>query len=126
GDKTQTVHGMPGSDSDYWIVKTDSLGNKQWDKDFGGTGIDWLYSVIQTADGGYLLGGTSYSDSSGDKSENSRGVSDYWIVKLDSLGNKQWDKDFGGFADDPFTALIQTADNGYVLGGHSYSGIGGD
>ena len=123
GDKTQPSWGG----GDYWIVKTDSIGNKQWDKDFGGTSIEWLFSVQETADGGFILGGYSYSDSSGDKTQNAWGTSgDYWIVKTDSLGNKQWDKDFGGYSIDDLTSLQQTSDGGYILGGYSVSEIGGD
>jgi len=122
GDKTQPSWGGP----DYWIVKTDSVGNKQWDKRFGGAGDDALYSLRQTSDEGYILGGYSISDSSGDKTQPSWGGNDYWIVKTDSLGIKQWDKRFGGTAIDWFYFLRQTSDGGYILGGLSNSGIGGD
>ncbi len=123
GDKTQNT--WAGS-YDYWVVKTDSLGNKQWDKDFGGTGLDWLYALQQTTDGGYILGGFSLSDSSGDKTQDTWGSFDYWVVKIDSLGNKQWDKDFGGTNDDELYSLQQTNDGGFLLGGYSNSGISGD
>ncbi|MEO8148325.1 MAG: T9SS type A sorting domain-containing protein [Bacteroidia bacterium] len=122
GDKTQSLWGA----CDYWIVKTDSLGNKQWDKDFGGSTYDYFRSMRQTSDGGYILGGFSYSDISGDKTQSLWGVCDYWIVKTDSLGNKQWDKDFGGTQSDALLSLQQTADMGYVLGGVSASEISGD
>jgi len=122
GDKTQDTWGA----WDYWIVKTDSLGTKQWDKDFGGTDGDFLYSIQQTSDGGYILGGISSSNISGDKTQNTRGTIDYWIVKTDSLGNKLWDKDFGGTDDDLLHSIQQTADGGYILGGWSQSNLGGD
>jgi len=112
--------------SDYWIVKTDSAGMYQWDKDFGGLNIDNLYAIQQTADGGYLLGGYSFSGIGGDKTQLSIGENDLWIVKTDSLGNYQWDKDFGGTDDDYIFSLQQTTDAGYILGGISFSGIGGD
>jgi len=71
---------------DYWIVKTDSVGNIQWQNTIGGTDEDWLYSIQQTSDEGYILGGCSKSNTSGDKTENSNGGEDYWIVKIcDSL-----------------------------------------
>ena len=126
GDKTEASKG----NWDYWIVKTDSFGIKQWDKDFGGSGIDWLSWVQQTADGGYILGGYSTSDSSGDKSQKNWDTTlmyaDYWIVKIDSLGIKQWDRAFGGFGNDNLYAMQQTSDGGYILGGVSHSDIGGD
>src|SRR4051812_22708364 len=96
GDKTQPLWGW----QDYWIIKIDSSGTMQWDKRFGGTDIDRLYSLHETADGGYILGGYSRSDISGDKTQDTIGGIDYWIVKTDSLGNKQWDKDFGGTSDE--------------------------
>lgn len=122
GDKTQASQG----DYDYWIVKTDSLGNKQWDKTFGGSAIDFLYAIQQTTDGGYILGGYSYSGKSGDKTQESWGAYDFWIVKTDASGNKQWDKRFGGSAYDYFSSLKQTIDKGYILGGYTAGPIDGD
>ncbi len=126
GDKTQNNWDPFLASADYWIVKINSVGIKQWDKTFGGTADDYLLFVQQTTDGGYILGGASESDSSGDKTQNAWGLYDYWIVKTDSLGNKQWDKRFGGIANEELYSLQQTADGGYILGGYSYSNISGD
>lgn len=126
GDKTQANWDTVTGTSDFWIVKTDSAGNKQWDKDFGGTNNDKLLSIQQTTDGGYILGGSSSSGIGGDKTQPLQGFYDYWIVKMDSSGNKQWDKDFGGLSTDELVSIKQTADGGFFLGGYSYSGIGGD
>ena len=122
GDRTQPSRG----DVDYWIIKTDSVGRKQWDKRFGGTGRDMCTGALQTRDGGYLLGGYSDSGAGADKTQGSRGGEDYWIVKLDASGTKQWDKRFGGVSDEHLTGLLQTADGGYIVGGDSNSGAGGD
>jgi hypothetical protein len=122
GNKTQPSWG----DDDDWIVKLKPNGNKQWDKRFGGTNTDFLYSMQQTNDGGYILGGSSASDSSGDKTQASQGNKDYWIVKIDSLGNKQWDKTFGGSEEDGLIVVKQTIDGGYILGGYSKSPVSGD
>src|SRR6185436_478963 len=99
---------------------------KMWDKRLGGIESDWITFFQCTADGGYILGGSSYSPVSGDKTQDHWGQGDYWIVKTDSLGNKQWDKRFGGTQTDNLMALQQTSDGGYILGGYSASGIGGD
>ena len=64
------------------MVKVDAAGDKQWDRRFGGTASDACWSVEQTDDGGYVLVGWSFSDAGGDKSEDSRGDSDYWLVKV--------------------------------------------
>lgn len=122
GDKTQNARGG----LDYWIVKTDASGAKQWDVRFGGSGDDELRSVQQTIDGGYILAGFSSSGISGDKSEASRGVTDYWLVKTDANGTKQWDARFGGASNDELRSCMQTIDGGYILAGFSKSGIGGD
>lgn len=127
GDKTQGNWDITLNTFDYWIVKIDSLGGKQWDKVFGGTGAEDLRMIQQTSDGGYILGGSSSSGINGDKSQATWGSStDYWIVKIDSLGNKQWDKDFGGTGTDYLFSLQQTFDGGYILGGFSNSIISGD
>ncbi len=122
GDKSQASKGG----FDYWVVKVDATGNKVWDKTFGGSGEEKLFSVQQTADGGYILGGASTSGISGDKTEASKGLGDFWVVKLDATGNKVWDKTYGGSALDELISLQQTADGGYILGGVSASPVSGD
>ncbi len=107
---------------DYWIIKIDSTGNKMWDKRLGGNSSDCLSQVIQTSDGGFLLAGDSYSDSSGDRSQSSRGREDYWIVKTDSIGNKVWDKRFGCNGSDILTSVCQAPDGGYMLLGTGNQG----
>ncbi len=70
---------------DYWIVKLNKAGRIEWDKTYGGSSEDDFAAMEPTADGGYILGGTSFSNESFEKSENSKGLDDYWIVKVDSL-----------------------------------------
>ncbi len=122
GEKTQNRRGS----ADYWIVKLDSGGNIQFDKTIGGSSFDNLFALQQTSDGGYILGGTSFSNKSGNKSQNSRGGTDYWIVKLNSKGNIQFDKTIGGDDEDDLSSLQQTTDGGYILGGTSFSRISGE
>ncbi|GAB4055641.1 hypothetical protein GCM10028810_68560 [Spirosoma litoris] len=122
GDKSQPSQG----NNDYWVVKIDANGNKLWDKRFGGTDDDYLFSTIATSDGGYLLGGTSSSGQNGDKSQSSQGNIDYWVIKIDANGNKVWDKRFGGTDYDYLFSLTAGLDGGYLLGGRSSSGQNGD
>ncbi len=117
GNKTNAGFG----DFDYWVTKLDANGNKLWDKSFGGDSADFLYSLQQTSDGGYILGGHSYSGISGNKTNANFGVNDFWLVKIDANGNKQWDKSYGGTSYDFLVTLQQTTDGGYVLGGYSSS-----
>ena len=122
GDKTENCIGG----WDYWIVKVDSLGVVQWQNTIGGNGNEQLNDVQLTFDGGYVLGGWSESNISGDKTENSKGDRDFWIVKVDSLGVIQWENTIGGYYYDELNALQQTPDGGYLLGGYSNSIISGD
>ncbi len=125
GDKTENSLG----DYDYWVVKLNASGAIQWQNTIGGNGRDWLTSVCQTEDGGYILGGWSNSDLSGDKTENSLGdlgYDDYWVVKLNASGAIQWQNTIGGNDHDELYSIQQTADGGYILGGHSRSDISGD
>ncbi|MCO6164528.1 T9SS C-terminal target domain-containing protein, partial [Flavobacterium sp. NRK F7] len=78
-------------------------GQELWQKTIGGNGMEKLLSIAQTKDGGYILGGTSSSNTSADleknpfgKSEDSRGNLDFWIVKLKADGSMQWQKTIGG------------------------------
>jgi len=122
GNKTSPNYGW----DDFWVVKLDANGNKQWDRSFGGSSTDELYSLSQTSDGGYILGGTSLSGVSGNKTSPNYGNDDFWVVKLDANGNEQWDRSFGGFDDDDLRSLSQTSDGGYILGGTSSSGVSGN
>ena len=122
GNKTSGNSG----DYDMWVVKVDASGNKQWDQSYGGSGSDQLISLQQTSDGGYILGGLSNSGISGNKTNASFGDYDYWLVKVDANGTKQWEKEFGGSGDDELNSVQQTADGGYVLGGLSSSGVSGN
>lgn len=126
GDKTQPNWDPTQFYGDFWIVKVDATGSKEWDKRFGGVADETLHSIMLTDDMGYLLGGYSTSDSSGDKTQNSRGYTDYWVVKIDSTGNKQWDKRFGGADEDMLKSMSITNEGGYVLSGISDSNISGD
>ena len=122
GDKTQQCRGI----FDFWVIKLDALGNKQWDRTLGGGGNDGASTIVATRDGGYLVGGTSDSGVSGEKSQPARGGFDNWLVKLDAQGQVQWDRSFGGTGDEVVAKLRPTADGGYVLGCSSTSGTSGD
>lgn len=98
----------------------------QHDRAYGGANDDFLTTVIQTADGGYLLAGSSDSDLSVDKTAPNKGELDYWIVKTDSEGKRQWDKTYGGNKRDELTSITPTSDGGYLLLGASESGVSGD
>ena len=98
---------------DALLVKTDSNGNKLWQKTYGGAGDDYGFSMVQTSDGGYAIAG--YTTSFG------HGNSDVYLVKTDSNGNIQWSNTYGGTVEDYGNYLIQTSDGGYAIVGYTGS-----
>jgi hypothetical protein len=106
---------------DFYLVKTDALGNMQWNQTYDGGGTDWAYALVQTSDGGYALAGYTVVPREGGWSSN-----DFWLVKTDSSGNHLWNKTYGGWNLDEAYALVQTDDGGYALAGLTYSFDGGD
>ncbi len=122
GDIGQPNRGI----GDFWLVKLNNQGLLDWERRFGGGGLEGATKVRQTKDGGFLLGGYCSSGLSGDKTQPSQGGYDYWVVKTDGQGNKLWDKRYGGLSGDYMWAMTLTADGGALLGGYSESGVGGD
>lgn len=106
---------------DYWVVKIDRKGEIVWQNSFGGIYNDELRSIALTEDGGYLLGGSSNSPEGGNKTGNTLGEADYWVVKIDDKGTEQWQKSIGGSGDDQLYAIHTAADGNYLLAGNSNS-----
>jgi hypothetical protein len=108
----------PWPGSDFRLIKVGPDRQTQWEKYLLSSGDDGLQAVVATADGGYLVGGVSNSPVSGDKSEDSKELFDfdYWVVKVDRQGAKQWDKTLGGSGQDELMSILTTPDGGYLLG----------
>lgn len=117
GNKTDDNHG----DLDFWIWKMKESGELDWQKSFGGAGFDLLQSIKNTRDGGFILAGTSNSSKSFQKKENCKGLSDFWVIKLNAAGDEQWQRTIGGKGQEELLCAFQTKDGGYILGGSSSS-----
>ncbi len=104
-----------GSSIQTWLMKVDSLGNFEWEKTFGGANTEIGGTVIQTSDGGYLIGAISNSTTC-------NGGYDSWIIKTDSNGNQQWSKCYGGsFNDSEAVMGHEFPDGDYIfVGGRNY------
>src|SRR5258706_851718 len=107
---------------DYWIVKLNGEGNLVWQKNYGGSDDEEASCIAATYDGGYIVAGYTLSFN-GDVTGN-HGYRDMWVIKVDSAGNLEWQKCFGGTDwDDAFT-IQQTSDSGYIVAGSSQSNNG--
>jgi hypothetical protein len=107
---------------DCWVVKVDLNGSIQWQRPFGGSSYDDGFFIQQTTDGGYIIAAESASND-GDGSAN-HGQSDFWIIKITSTGNIQWQKTYGGSSGDGATCIRQTTDGGYIVAGYTISNDG--
>lgn len=104
---------------EYWVIKMDAQGNKEWWDYFGGTNNDRGYDVVQTDDGGYLLAGESESDDF--DITDSKGGYDFWVVKLNENGQKQWTKSYGGSQWDICYGITTSLDGNFILTGNTRS-----
>jgi hypothetical protein len=103
--------GMGGSD--FWLIKTDSLGDVEWNRAYGGPSNDDCHFVRQTGDGGFILTGETWSFGAGS--------SDFWVVKVDAAGNVEWQNAYGGTGEDHAYAVAESVDGGYVVAGYTQS-----
>ncbi len=101
-----------GGDDGY-LVKTDAAGNTQWTKTYGDTGLQQIEAVVQTSDGGYACVGVNYT--------NGTGYYDIWLIKTNSSGVLQWQKNLGGGSYEIGNSIQIAPDGGYIISGQSYS-----
>ncbi|UKM65831.1 hypothetical protein GSB9_02402 [Flavobacteriaceae bacterium GSB9] len=104
---------------DYWAIKINAFGEKEWSKYYGGTFTDTPYDVIQTADSGYIIVGSSDSDDVDIK--NNKGTYDFWVIKISEMGSLLWEKSFGGSEIDEAYAITQSNDGNYIVVGDTRS-----
>ncbi len=104
--------------TDVYLFKTDTTGNTIWAKSYGGTDYDYGNCVLQTADGGYIISGNTFSFGSGQ--------SDVYIIRADSSGNLIWSKAYGGTGFEGGNTIQQTSDGGYIVAGYTSSFGSGD
>ena len=107
---------------DYWVVKLDDTGKISWNKSLGGLDDDLASAVVQSADGGYVICGYTWSSDGDVKDHRGSGANtDMWLVKLDSIGNIDWSKCYGGSDGDNGTSVERTSDGGYIVAGGTVS-----
>jgi hypothetical protein len=121
----QTTDGEYVMNSGLWLIKTSSQGQLLWiksnwqDEESAYSSYD-LHTMVRTSDGGFAMAGST---------ETPEGGRDFWLVKADSQGNKQWSQTYNSGTytnsgetiprEDTATNIIQTRDGGYALTGQT-------
>jgi len=103
---------------DFHLIKLDQQGKESWEKYFSGQNHDYLSATVTTQDGGFLLAGTSYSGKGLDKKDDSKGGSDFWLIRINEFGDQIWQKTIGSPADEEARAVIQATDLGFFVAGN--------
>lgn len=107
------IRSFGAGQSDFWLLKTNSVGDSLWSRTFGGYRDDFCYSVAQTSDGGYVLAGETRSFGVGG--------TDFWLVRADANGDSLWSRTFGGSTYDYCYSVSPTPDGGFILAGRTES-----
>ncbi|MDR6489140.1 hypothetical protein J2799_003679 [Chryseobacterium vietnamense] len=111
-------------EGDYWIVKLDKNGKVEWEKNFGGTGDDHLRTLALTSNG-FIIGGESRSERSGNKTVGLEEGTDLWLIALNERGEEQWQKSYNFKNRDILMGMnvLHSADDqsskGILLGGYT-------
>lgn len=101
---------------DFWIFKLTSQGNLEWSNVYGGTDTDMPYAIEEADNGGYVIGGLTFSND-GDVSGNHGTIHpDAWLVKISEQGNLEWQKCYGSTSYDAIWSIAKTFEGNFILG----------
>lgn len=106
-------------ESDIWLVKLDGSGQLVWEKNFGGTAFDAAKSVQRTSDNGFLISGSSKSNT--DDVLQNFGENDFWLIKTNASGDLLWQQNFGGAGLDYAYDAIEISNGKYIVVGETSS-----
>ncbi|KXH78239.1 T9SS type A sorting domain-containing protein [Chryseobacterium kwangjuense] len=111
-------------EGDYWIIKLDKSGKTEWEKSLGGKADDHLRTLALTS-AGYLIGGESRSEKSGNKTVGIEEGTDLWLISLNERGEEIWQKSYNFGKRDILmgASVLHSADDksskGILLGGYT-------
>jgi hypothetical protein len=113
-------------EGDYWIVKLSKDGKVEWEKNFGGSDDDHLRTLAMTSSG-FIIGGESRSDRSGNKTTGIEEGTDIWLISLNEKGDEQWQKSYNFKNRDILMGMnvVKSGDDksskGILLGGYTHA-----
>jgi hypothetical protein len=108
----QTASSGAGGD-DVYLVRVDAAGATLWTRTYGGTGNDAANAMVAVDAGGFVIAGSTASFGNGQE--------DYYLLRVDSAGDTLWTRTYGGADRDFAYSLVETADEGFIVGGASLS-----
>lgn len=115
------IKGQNYHESNVYLIKIKPDGTKEWDAMYGGNGVDEGYHILSTQDGGYLIVGVTYSFEIRPNIGEYGGGGDFYIIKINAQGEKQWDAVYGGNNVDKASYAIETTDGNFVVLGNCTS-----
>jgi len=111
-------------DYDWWVFKINDEGNIVWQKSYGGSLYDKCRYATENPDGTSLAFGSVKSNDYDVAGNHTPGENDYWLLKLDPVGNIIWSKCYGGTAEEGGRSVIRTLDGNYLVAGYTHSDDG--
>lgn len=110
---------------DFWLIKLTNDGSISWEQSYGFIGADTGNTLLQTSDNGFLITGvldvTASNGQGNSKTTQRHSGGDVWAIKINSSGNLEWSRYFGGsFTDTPF-GIAETNNNEYIIAASSDS-----
>ncbi|WP_027419120.1 T9SS type A sorting domain-containing protein [Crocinitomix catalasitica] len=120
GTRTANHYGL----DDYWLVCIDMEGNQLWDISYGGDNYDQTTDIKINPAGNIMIGGTSSSNISGNKTDLIGGEADFWVLEINPIdGSILQQKSIGSNTIDSFTAFSFDTEGNIYLFGDSGSNI---
>ncbi len=119
GEGNSKISASKHAGGDYWAIKLNIDGTKEWSRFFGGSFTDTPYNVVETDDNNYVVVGSSDSDDVDIK--NNKGTYDFWVVKISNEGDLLWEKSFGGSQIDEAWGIVSSNDGNYIIAGDTRS-----
>jgi len=107
------TYSFGAGERDFWVLKLSPDGNVEWQRSYGGANNDTAHSIQKTADGGYIAAGYTYSFGAG--------RDDFWVLKLDQVGNVEWEHTYGGSNWDRAFSIQQISGGEYLVSGYTWS-----
>ena len=107
--------------SDAWLLKVDKNGDTLWSKCYGGTKNEIMYGMSKTFDNGFIVCGNTTSNDGDVSGNHNTSNNDGWVLKVNSFGDKEWQRCIGGTDEDNLFTIIQTADSNYLCANESWS-----